>query len=100
MTSVIDKKAERINSRSTFDRRNSMFKFIKTRYSMKKEQDIRYFTSEENSEYTYKKLKKHKKINNACKSLEEFKNTNEIHEFYEGTTEMNEVQSLKNNEHR
>ena len=37
MTSVIDKKTERIKNRSAFDQRNFMLKFIKTRYFLKAE---------------------------------------------------------------
>ena len=59
-----------------------------------------YLTSEKNSEYIHKKLKKHDETNNACKSLKEFKNTSEIREFYEEVTKMNKIQSFKCNEHR
>ena len=57
MTFMIDKKTERINDRSTLDQKNSIFKFIKTRYFLKAEQNMCYFTSKKNSEYIQKGLK-------------------------------------------
>ena len=100
MTSVTDIKTEKINDRSTFDRENFMFKFIKTRNFLKAEQNTCYLTSKKNQEYIYRKLKKHDETSNACKFLKEFKDMNEVHEFYKEATEMNQIQSLKSNEHR
>ena len=99
MTSVIDKKTERIKNRSTFDQKNFMLKFMKTGYSLKAEQNMCYFKSEKNLKYTYRKLKEYNKTNDICKSLEKFKNTNEIHEFYKKEIKMNDIQSLKCNGH-
>ena len=91
MTSVIDRKTERIKSRSRFDQRNFMFKFMKMRYFLKAEQSMYYFRSEKNLKYIYKEFKKHDKISNACKSLKKFKNTNEVHESYEKEIKMNNI---------
>ena len=99
ITFVTDKKAERIDDRSTFDQKNFMLKFIKTRYFLKIEQNMYYFISKKDSEYTHRKLKKYDETSDACESLKEFKNTSEIHEFYEKLTKMNEIQSLECNEH-
>ena len=99
MTSVIDRKTEKINDRSTLDRENSMLKFIKTRYFLKEEQDIYYLTSEKDSEYTYKELKKYNETSDACKFLKKFENTNEVHESHEEATEMNEIQNFECNKH-
>ena len=98
MTSVIDKKAERIKSRSAFDQKNFMLKLIKTRYFLKAEQNMCYLKSEKNLKYIQKKLKKHDETSNACESLKKFKDTNEVHEIYE-KMKINEIQSLECNEH-
>ena len=100
ITSVIDKKTERIENRSTFDQKNFMFKFITTKYFLKAEQDMCYFKSAKNSKYIHKKLKKHDETSDACEFLKEFKNTNEVREFYEKVMKMNEIQNFKCNEHR
>ena len=100
MTPVINTKAEKITDRSTLDRKNFMFKFIKMRYSSKAEQSICYFISEKDRENIHKKLKEYDEINDACELLKEFKNTNEVHKFYEGAIEINKIQSFKYNEHR
>ena len=100
MTPVTDKKAERIKSRSAFDQGNSMLKFIKTRHSLKAEQSMCYFISKKDSEYIHRELKKHYETSDACESLKELKNTNEVHEFYEKKIKMNDIQSLECNEHR
>ena len=99
MTSVIDTKTERINGRSALDQKNFILKFIKTRHFLKEKQSMCYFTSEKDSEYIHRKLKKYDKTSNVCESLEEFRNTNEIHEFYEKAIEMNEIQNFECNEH-
>ena len=59
-----------------------------------------YLTSKEDSEYIHKELKKYKKTSDACEFSKKFENKNEIHQFYKGTTRLNQIQSLKNNEHR
>ena len=100
MTLVIDKKTKRIKSRSTFDQKNFMFKFITTRYFLKAEQNMCYFKLEKNLEYIHKMLKKHDEISDACEFLKKFENTNEVREFYEEIMKMNEIQSFKCNEHR
>ena len=100
MTLVIDRKTERIKDRSTFDQKNFMLKFIRTRYFLKEEQSMCYLTSEKDSEYIYKELKKHNETSDACESLKEFKNTNEVREFYEQVMKINKIQSFKCNEHR
>ena len=99
MTSVIDKKTKRIDGRSALDQKNFILKFIKTRYSLKAEQNMYYLISKKNSEYTHKELKKHNKINNACESLKKFRNTNKIYKSCEKTINMNEIQNLECNEH-
>ena len=75
-----------------------MFKSMKTRYFLKAEQSMCYFTSEKDSEYTHRKLKKYDETNDVCEFLKEFKNTSEVHEFYEKEIKMNNIQSLKCNE--
>ena len=100
MTSVIDKKTERIKDRSTFDQRNFMLKFIAMRYFLKAKQSICYFKSEKDSEYIHEILKKHNETSDACEFLKEFKNTNEIRKSYEEVMKKNEIQSFKCNEHR
>ena len=55
MTFMIDKKTERIENRSTFDQKNFILKFMKTRYFSKAEQSICYFESKKDSEYIHKK---------------------------------------------
>ena len=100
MTSVIDKKTERIKSRSTFDQKNFMFKFITTRYFLKAEQSMCYLKSKKNLKYTHEVLKEHDETNDAYEFLKKFKNTNEIRESYEKVMKMNEIQSFKCNEHR
>ena len=97
---MIDKKTERIKSRSAFDQKNFMFKFITARYFLKAEQNICYFKSEENSEYIHKVLKKHDEINDACEFLKKVKNTNKVRKPYEEIIKMNKIQSFKYNEHR
>ena len=99
MTSVIDKKTKKINDKSTLDRENFMFKFIKTRYFLKEEQSMYYFTSEKNSKYIHKKLKKHDETNKACEFLKEFENISEVHESHKEATEMSKIQSFECNEH-
>ena len=99
MTFVIDKKTKKINNRSTFDRENFMLKFIKTRYFLKKEQNMCHLTLEKNLKYIYKELKKYNETNDVCESLKKFDNTNEIYKFYERATEMNEIQRLKCNKY-
>ena len=89
MTPVIDTKTEKINDRSTFDRGNSMLKLIKTRNFLKAEQSICYLTSEKDSKYIHRKLKKHDEIKDVCESLKKFKNTKEVQKFYKKATEMN-----------
>ena len=100
MTSVIDKKIKRIKNRSIFNQENFMLKFIRTKYFLKAEQNMCYLTSEKNSKYIHKKLKKHDKTNDACESLKEFKYTNEIYKLYKKIIKMNEIQNFKCNEHR
>ena len=99
MTFVIDKKAERIKNRSTFDERNFMFKFIKTRYFLKAEQNMCYLKSKKDSEYIQKEIKEHDEPNDVCESLKKFKNTNEIHKSYKKEIKMNDIQSLECNKH-
>ena len=99
MTFMIDKKTERIKSRSAFDQKNFMFKFIKTRHFLKAEQNMCYFILKKDSEYIHKELKKHYEISDACESLKKLKNTNEGHESYEEEKKMNNIQSFKCNEH-
>ena len=100
MTFMIDKKTERIKSRSAFDQKNFMFKFITTRYFLKAEQSMCYFKSTKNSEYIHKMLKKHNETSDACEFLKKFKNTNEIRESYKKIIKINEIQNFKCNEHR
>ena len=68
-----------------------MFKFIKMRYFLKKEQNICYFELKKNSEYNYKKLKKHDETSDVCEFLQKFKNTNKIHKYYEKEIKMNNI---------
>ena len=70
MTSVIDKKAEKRDDRSTLDRGNSMLKLIEKQYFLKKEEDICYFTPEEDSKYIHKEFKERNETSDACESLE------------------------------
>ena len=99
MTPVTDRKAERIEDRSTFDQRNFMLKFIKTRHFLKAEQDMCYLISKKDSEYTHRELKEHYKTNNVCEFLKKLNDTNEVHEFYKKKKKMNDIQSLECNEH-
>ena len=76
-----------------------MFKFMKTRYFLKAEQNMCYPKLKKDSEYIHRKLKEHNETNNACEFLKKYKNTNKIHESYEKETKMNDIQSFKYNEH-
>ena len=91
ITSVIDIKTKKINDRSTLNRENFTFKFIKMRYFSKAEQNMYYFTSKKNRENIHKYLKKHDETSDAWESLKKFLNMNEIHEFYEEITKMNKI---------
>ena len=91
ITSVIDRKTKRIKNKSAFDQRNFMLKLITTRYFLKAEQDIRYFKSAKNSEYTYETLKKHDETSDAYEFLKNFKNTNKIRESYKEVMRMNKI---------
>ena len=91
MTSVIDKKTEKIKDRSTFDQRNSMFKFITIKYFLKAEQSMCYFELKKNSKYIHEVLKEHDETNDTYEFLKEFKNTNEVREFYEKVMKMNKI---------
>ena len=99
MTLVIGRKAERIKSRSAFDQRNFMFKFIKTRHFLKAEQGMCYLISKKDSEYIHRELEKHYETNDACESLKKLKDTNEVHESYKEKKKINDIQSLECNEH-
>ena len=57
---MIDKKTEKVNSRSTLDQKDFILKFTKKQYFLTEEKDMCYFTSEKNSEYMHKNLKKNK----------------------------------------
>ena len=72
---------------------------MKMRYFLKAEQNMCYFRPEKNSEYIYKELKEHDKINDACEFLKKFKNTSEIYKSYEKEIKMNDIQSFECNEH-
>ena len=100
MTSVIDRKTKRIESRSTFDQKNFMLKFITTKYFLKAEQDMRYLKSEKNLKYIHETLKKHDETSDACEFLKKFKNTDKVRESYKEIMKMNEIQNFKCNEHR
>ena len=100
MTFVIDKKTERIESRSTFNQKNFMLKFITTKYFLKTEQSMCYFKLKKNSKYIHEVLKKYNETNDVCEFLKKFKNTNEIRESYEKVLKINKIQNFKCNEHR
>ena len=100
MTFVIDKKAEKIKNKSTFDQKDFMFKFITTRYFLKAEQSMCYLKSKKNLKYTHEVLKEHDETNDAYEFLKKFKNTNEIRESYEKVMRINNIQSFECNEHR
>ena len=99
MTSVIDRKTERIESRSTFDQRNFMLKLIKTRHFLKARQNMCYFILKKDSKYIHEELEEYYEINDACEFLKKLKDTNKIYKSYKKEKKMNDIQSLECNEH-
>ena len=99
MTFVIDRKTEKIKDRLTFDQKNFMLKFIKTRHFLKAEQNMYYHILKKDSEYTHGELKKYYETSDACEFLKKLKNINEVHESYKEEKKMNDIQSFKCNEH-